>query len=120
MNDDVGYKLIRDRIPELVNDDEDFDTFILDGDAYRVALGRKLVEEAMEATCTPWGHQRQCEELADLYEVIQTIAHLTFGMDAVIAAAKDKRKARGGFSRRIALRIPPTVPPELDASEPNC
>jgi predicted house-cleaning noncanonical NTP pyrophosphatase (MazG superfamily) len=96
-------KLVRDRIPELIQADGRHPvTRVLDDAAYRAALLAKLVEEAREASdAVPAGLPG---ELADVLEVLRALT-ATAGMSwaQLLALADDKRDRRGGFTNRIFL-----------------
>jgi predicted house-cleaning noncanonical NTP pyrophosphatase (MazG superfamily) len=96
-------KLVRDRIPELIQADGRHPvTRVLDDAAYRAALLAKLVEEAREASdAAPAGLPG---ELADVLEVLRALT-ATAGMSwaQLLALADDKRDRRGGFTNRIFL-----------------
>jgi predicted house-cleaning noncanonical NTP pyrophosphatase (MazG superfamily) len=96
-------KLVRDRIPELIQPDGRHPaTRVLDDAAYRAALLAKLVEEAREASdAAPAGLPG---ELADVLEVLRALT-ATAGMSwaQLLALADDKRDRRGGFTNRIFL-----------------
>jgi predicted house-cleaning noncanonical NTP pyrophosphatase (MazG superfamily) len=99
----VYRKLVRDRIPEIIQlQGRRPVTRVLDGAGYREALLAKLVEEACEAN-----HATADDlpgELADVLEVIRALT-ITAGMSwpRLLALAEDKRSRRGGYERRIFL-----------------
>ncbi len=65
----------------------------------------KLLEEAYEAAATK-NRSDLIDELADLYEVIDSLAEVNqISKTEIIAAQTDKREERGGFSRRIFVTI---------------
>jgi predicted house-cleaning noncanonical NTP pyrophosphatase (MazG superfamily) len=96
-------KLVRDRIPEIIQSEGRHPvTRVLDDAAYRAALLSKLVEEAREA-----GHAAAADlpgELADVLEVLRALTAMA-GMSwaQLLALADDKRSRRGGFTKRIFL-----------------
>lgn len=96
-------KLVRDRIPELIErDGRTPRTWVLDDDAYLRALLDKLVEEANELRDA--APAQLIEEMADVVEVLRAIHHLPgLGEHEVHAAADAKRVERGGFAGRIWL-----------------
>jgi len=96
-------KLVRDRIPELIErDGRTPRTRVLDDDAYLCALLDKLVEEANELRNAEPG--QRIEEMADVVEVLHALQHLLgLGEREVHAAADAKRVERGGFAGRIWL-----------------
>ena len=93
-------KLVRDRIPEIIESDGHHAfTRILDGQDYRAALLAKLVEEAREAQSA--SADELPAELADVREVLQALLStlpMTWQELDVLAAGK-----RGGFGDRIFL-----------------
>jgi predicted house-cleaning noncanonical NTP pyrophosphatase (MazG superfamily) len=98
-------KLIRDRIPEILEAEGlRYEIGRLDDEAFKAALLAKLVEEAGEAADAA-DADALARELADLYEVIDAVIEL-HGLDpaAVRALQARRREERGGFERRLALR----------------
>jgi predicted house-cleaning noncanonical NTP pyrophosphatase (MazG superfamily) len=99
----VYRKLVRDRIPEIIQlQGRRPVTRVLDDAGYREALLAKLVEEAREAN-----HATADDlpgELADVLEVLRALT-MTAGMSwpQLLALAEDKRSRRGGYRRRIFL-----------------
>ena len=99
----VYRKLVRDRIPEIIQAEGRHPvTRVLDDAGYRQALLAKLVEEAREAS-----HATTDDlpgELADVLEVLRALT-MAAGMSwpQLLALAEDKRRRRGGFGRRIFL-----------------
>jgi predicted house-cleaning noncanonical NTP pyrophosphatase (MazG superfamily) len=99
----VYRKLVRDRIPEIIQAEGRRPvTRVLDDAGYRQALLAKLVEEAREARHATAGDLPG--ELADVLEVLRALT-ITAGISwpQLLALAEDKRGRRGGFGRRIFL-----------------
>ena len=99
----VYNKLVRDKIPEIIvgNGGEPF-TRILDEDEYKVELETKLMEEYNEVLLAT-GEER-VEELADMLEVISSLAKLERkSLEEVIEVKNKKCDKRGGFEKRIFL-----------------
>jgi predicted house-cleaning noncanonical NTP pyrophosphatase (MazG superfamily) len=99
----VCRKLVRDRIPEIIQCEGHRPvTRVLDEASYRQALLAKLIEEAQEASHATAGNLPS--ELADVLEVLRALTVAT-GMSwpQLLALAEDKRSRRGGFERRIFL-----------------
>ena len=96
----VYNKLVRDRIPELIQAQGQIPhTRILDDEEYTLALEAKLDEEAGE-----YHREKNLEELADILEVIYALAeNLGCTREALMEVYQRKHDARGGFSRRILL-----------------
>ena len=103
-------KLVRDRIPEIIEADghRAVTRVLRDGD-YRAALLAKLVEEAREAEHAPAGEL--AGELADVWEVFQALlATLPLARRELEALAAAKRDKRGGFDSRIFLEYTEQAP----------
>ncbi len=98
-------KLIRDRIPELMDaDGVRYEVAVLDDHAFRAALLAKLEEEAAEARAAA-GREERVKELADVLEVLEAVlAAEGIEWDEVRTAQQARREARGGFERRLWLR----------------
>jgi predicted house-cleaning noncanonical NTP pyrophosphatase (MazG superfamily) len=98
-------KLIRDRIPEIMDAaGVRYEVAVLDDAAFRSALRAKLLEEATEAA-SAGSAEELAKEIADLFEVAETLLAVE-GVDAeaVRAVQRERREARGGFGRRLELR----------------
>lgn len=96
----VYNKLVRDKIPEIINaDNRKAITRILDDDEYVKELNIKLQEEVKE-----YLEDNNAEELADIVEVIYAILD---SKDITIEEFEKIRKAkvekRGAFKKRIFL-----------------
>ena len=97
-------KLIRDRIPEIIEaDGRQAQTRVLDDVEYLQFLLKKVPEEAEElasATST----SNILEEIADLKEIFDAILELHGVSSAEIQAIQDeKRQKLGGFNRRLLM-----------------
>jgi len=96
-------KLVRDRIPEIIEaEGRQCRTEVMTDAEYRQALLAKLVEEASEAqTAEP---DNLLLELADLYEVLDAImAACSIDKHAVVELQQARRDERGGFEQRLRL-----------------
>jgi len=98
-----GEKLVRDRVPELIEASGRRPEFrVAGGEEYTVLLRAKLHEETDEYLGEP-----DPEELADLLEVVYALAR-THGLDPAdlekVRAAKAAE--RGGFEQRLVLTLP--------------
>ena len=103
--DDIEYnKLVRDKIPELIErKGEGVEVIRLKGEALLAALRQKLVEESYEAVDARAGDL--IGELADIQEVIQGIREsLQVPSEQLDAEREEKHKRRGGFRRGLMLR----------------
>ncbi len=97
----VYNKLVRDKIPEEINNIEGRKASykILDDEEYLQELDKKLFEEAHEFV---EGHS--VDELADLTEVISTIMKLkNISEEDVEKARKIKNDKKGRFDNKIYL-----------------
>ncbi len=94
------FKLVRDRIPEIIRKNGGTPTFNFADDVFfERALKEKLREE-VEEFC----REENTEEMADILEVIDAcIAY--FGLSKAVIARCKKKKARanGRFKKRIIL-----------------
>jgi predicted house-cleaning noncanonical NTP pyrophosphatase (MazG superfamily) len=99
-------KLVRDKIPEIVqvSDGVSVPTKIVSDDQEFLAyLLRKVVEESEELSEAKTDSNLM-EEIADVYEIIDTILALKGISPADIAAVQnEKRDKRGGFQERIVM-----------------
>lgn len=99
----IYNKLVRDKIPQIIKQKGGTPiTKILDEITYKKELEKKLCEEyqeVLEAT----GDNR-IEELADMLEVIKSLAKLEGkSIDDIILIANNKNEKRGSFEERIYL-----------------
>jgi predicted house-cleaning noncanonical NTP pyrophosphatase (MazG superfamily) len=97
-------KLVRDHIPALLaQTGYTCDTATMNEQEYEQALREKLIEEALEAASAS-EMQQLITELADLYEVIDTLMNDNNIAPEVVRAEQERRRQeRGGFAQRIRL-----------------
>ena len=96
-------KLVRDRIPEIIRKNGlDCHVVTMTEAEYRQALRQKLIEEAQEAAEAT--EADLITELADLYEVIDTLM-FAYGIsqELVLATQEKRRNERGSFQKKIQL-----------------
>lgn len=91
---------------------------VVDDAEHKALLREKLVEEANEVARATT-HPELIEELADLYEVMETIRRLeNVSRFALMSVAEAKRKAKGGFIRGLVMEQTgadtEAPPPDLD------
>lgn len=93
-------KLVRDSIPEIIEaSGKKCVCSTLSDDAYLAMLDEKLNEELEE-----YQESKSMEELADLLEVIRTVAAARgSSIEEVEAIRRDKAEKRGGFEKKILL-----------------
>ncbi|MEG1820835.1 MAG: nucleoside triphosphate pyrophosphohydrolase [Malacoplasma sp.] len=100
----IYNKLVRDKIPQIIeNDNKKPITRILGDEEYKSELEKKLLEEYKEVLSTKTSDER-IEELADMYEIICCLAELeNKNICDVCDVAKNKKLKRGGFEKKIFL-----------------
>ena len=93
-------KLVRDRIPEIIEaDGKTCTTRILSDDEYIACLEEKLNEEVAE-----YQADHNLEEMADILEVLQAICIAKgYSLEELEALRAKKVEARGGFHDKIYL-----------------
>jgi len=96
----VYNKLVRDRIPGIIESDgKKCKTYILGEDEYIAALEEKLNEEVAE-----YQSDKSIEEMADVLEVLQAICVARgYSLDQLEAVRTKKYADRGGFKDRVFL-----------------
>ena len=94
------HKLVRDRIPEII--EKDGKTCVcseLSQEDYIIMLDQKLNEELAE-----YQDGKSMEELADLLEVMAAVAAARgSSLDEVEKIRLRKKEKRGGFEKKILL-----------------
>lgn len=95
------HKLVRDRIPEIIEADGKICmTEILSDEDYLRLLDAKLNEELAE-----YQENKSLEELADLLEVMQAVVKARgWTWDQLEQVRQDKAKKRGGFDKKLLLK----------------
>ena len=101
MNVKIYNKLVRDRIPEIIESSgKTCVTEILLDEPYLEMLDKKLDEELAE-----YHKDQNIEELADLLEVIRACAGARgYSIEQLEQVRADKAAKRGGFGKRILLK----------------
>lgn len=99
----IYNKLVRDKIPEIIkNNNEEPIIKILNDKDYKKELENKLNEEYKEVLESKG--QDRLEELADMLEVISSLAKIENStLDDIIKIAKNKTSKRGSFDKKIYL-----------------
>ena len=94
------HKLVRNRIPEIIEKDgKTCVCSILSDEDYLKLLDEKLNEELAE-----YQESKSMEELADLLEVMRAVAAARgSSMEEVEKIRKEKAAKRGGFEKKILL-----------------
>lgn len=96
----IYNKLIRDKIPEIIEaDGGSCKTRVLKEDEYLTELDKKLSEELSE-----YLESGSVEELADLYEVIRSVAVARgYSTEELEKVRAEKAAQRGGFEKKLLL-----------------
>lgn len=94
------HKLVRDRIPEIIEaSGKTCSCRILSDSEYLEMLDEKLNEELSE-----YQESKSMEELADLMEVIRAAAKARgSSIEEVEKIRREKAEKRGGFEKKILL-----------------
>lgn len=94
-------KLVRDKIPEIIEKDGKECVYeILDEESYMNMLNKKLREELCE-----YEESQDIEELADLYQVMEDIVKAKgYSIRDFQEIVCNKKESRGGFEKRILLK----------------
>lgn len=90
------HKLVRDRIPEIIeNDGRQCVYEVLSSEEYLALLDEKLQEELNE-----YEESKSLEELADLLEVMYAVVKARgWSVEELEQVRKEKVKQRGGFKK---------------------
>lgn len=101
MKKTVHNKLVRDRIPEIIEKSgKRAVTEILSDEEYMELLNKKLMEEVQE-----YIESGTVEELADIGEVMHAIMDLKdISIEEFQRVRLEKLEQRGGFKERIFLK----------------
>ena len=94
-------KLVRDRIPEIIEaSGKSCSVEVLGDDEYLRAIDAKLDEELAE-----YHREQNIEELADLMEVIRAAAVARgYTVEELERVRAEKTAKRGGFEKKLFLR----------------
>ena len=94
-------KLVRDRIPEIIEKDgKTCETEVLADKDYLAMLDAKLDEELAE-----YHQDKNIEELAELIEVIYAVAEARgYSNEQLESVRKEKAEKRGAFKEKVFLK----------------
>ena len=97
----IYNKLVRDRIPEIIEQSgKSCTTAVLSDEEYLKMIDAKLDEELAE-----YHRDKNIEELADLLEVIYAAAKARgYSLEELERVRAAKVKKRGGFEKKIYLK----------------
>jgi predicted house-cleaning noncanonical NTP pyrophosphatase (MazG superfamily) len=93
-------KLVRDRIPEIINKDgKNAVSHVLSEEDYIAQLDKKIIEEVNE-----YIEDKNLEEMADILEVLYAICKARgYTIEDLDNKRKEKAETRGGFQEKIFL-----------------
>lgn len=100
----VYNKLVRDKIPEIIkNNNENPITRILDDEEYIKELLKKFDEECMEVKNAS-NSEELLEEASDVLEIlISLIETNNYSLEELLNMRNKKKEKRGGFKNKIFL-----------------
>lgn len=100
----IYNKLVRDKIPEIIKSNKEEPIIeILNDERYKEELEKKLYEEYLEVIES--SGLNRLEELADMLEVIKSLAALeNKDLQDIIDNANKKNEKRGSFNNKIYLK----------------
>lgn len=93
-------KLVRDRIPEIIEDEGRLaKDHVLSEEEFITELDKKLSEEVKE-----YQEVKNLEEMADILEVLYAICKVRgFTVEELETMRREKAEKRGGFDKRLYL-----------------
>lgn len=100
----IYNKLVRDRIPEIIeNDHKTCATRILDNDEYLKCLKNKLLEECHEVMDAEGEDIKK--EIADVLEVLEALENaLDINHQEILTIKEKKAHNNGAFNNKIYLK----------------
>ena len=100
----IYNKLVRDKIPEIINaNNEICEVEILSDADYVCQLEKKLLEEVNEFISASADTEK--EELADVFEVVLAIIKAKgFNFEEIESIRSHKAQVRGGFDKKVYLK----------------
>ena len=101
MKEIIYEKLVRDKIPEIIeNSGKQCEIEILSDEKYLEMIDKKLDEELAE-----YHKDKNLEELADLLEVIYAATKARgYSIEELEKVRVEKVEKRGGFDKKILLK----------------
>jgi predicted house-cleaning noncanonical NTP pyrophosphatase (MazG superfamily) len=96
-------KLIRDKIPQVIKAaGQRCEVRVMEEAEFVKTLKEKLIEEAEELQAVE--KEDLVEEMADVLEILYSLAeHHNFDFKLIEEKRIEKKKARGGFTKRLFL-----------------
>lgn len=101
MKNSLFNKLVRDKIPSIIESDGKTCLSEILSDANYI----RLLDEKLNEECAEYQESKSPEELADILEVVYAIAATQgLSIDELEQLRKDKADKRGGFEQKILLK----------------
>ena len=95
------HKLVRDRIPEIIESDGK----VCDWETLSDADYLRLLEEKLNEELAEYQQSKSLEEMADLLEVMQAVLKARgWTWDELEQVRAKKAEKRGGFEKKILLK----------------
>ncbi len=96
----IYNKLVRDKIPEIIEaDGKTCKTRVLSDDEHKAALEEKLNEEVAE-----YQKDKNLEEMADILEVLHALCIANgYSLEKLEKLRAEKADKRGGFDNKVFL-----------------
>lgn len=95
------HKLVRDRIPEIIESDGK----VCDWETLSNADYLRLLEEKLNEELAEYQQSKSLEELADLLEVMQAVLKARgWTWEELEQVRAEKAAKRGGFEKKILLK----------------
>jgi predicted house-cleaning noncanonical NTP pyrophosphatase (MazG superfamily) len=99
-------KLIRDKIPEIIRNNNAVPKISeLSAEEFKIALNEKLLEEARELAEAK-SNEEILNELADILEVAEAVAkNNNITSEEIIKRKDEKKQERGAFEKKLFFGI---------------
>jgi predicted house-cleaning noncanonical NTP pyrophosphatase (MazG superfamily) len=98
-------KLIRDRIPEIMEEKGvKYGVRVLGDEEYKKELLKKIIEEAQEVLEVNGDKKELTKEIGDVLEIVDYLVSV-FELDRkdIEKVRKGRKKSRGGFDKKLFL-----------------
>jgi predicted house-cleaning noncanonical NTP pyrophosphatase (MazG superfamily) len=98
-------KLIRDKIPEIIEKDGGkYKIRVLGNEEYKKELLKKIVEEAKEVSDASGNKKEFTKELGDVLEVIDYLVDVfDLNKEEIEKVRQERKGLRGGFDKKLFL-----------------
>ena len=98
-------KLIRDKIPEIIEKDGGkYKIRVLGDEEYKKELLKKIVEEAKEVLDASGDKKELAKEIGDVLEVINCLIDVfDLNKEEIEKVKQERNESRGGFDKKVFL-----------------